>query len=93
MNVQRVGQVGVLDLGVAVEGLEQEEPLTTQPERIRDDYLANLNAYLKALRAGCIGANVDYKLVDVSRPVDGVLNEFFSERSASLTGAAVGARA
>lgn len=74
------------------EGLEREEPLTTQPERIREDYLANLNAYLDALRTGSIGANIDYKLVDVSRPVDGVLNEFFSERSSTLTGAAVGAR-
>mgnify|MGYP006424234909 FL=1 len=74
------------------EGLEQEAPLTTQPERIRDDYMANLNTYLEALRSGCIGANIDYKTVDISRPVDGVLNEFFAERSASLTGAAVGAR-
>jgi len=74
------------------EGLERQEPLTTQPERIRDDYMANLNAYLKALRSGCIGANIDYKAVDISRPVDGVLNEFFADRAASLTGAAVGAR-
>ena len=74
------------------EGLEQEPPLTTQPERIRDDYMANLNAYLETLRTGCIGVNIDYKTVDISRPVDGVLNEFFAERSASLTGAAVGAR-
>jgi uncharacterized protein (DUF58 family) len=74
------------------EGLEQEDPLTTQPERIRDDYMTNLTAYLEALRSGCTGANIDYKTVDISRPVDGVLNEFFAERSASLTGAAVGAR-
>jgi uncharacterized protein (DUF58 family) len=75
------------------EGLEQELPLTTQPERIRDDYVANLSEYLNALRAGCVGVNIDYKTVDVSRPLDGVLNEFFAERSATLTGGAVGARA
>lgn len=74
------------------EGLEQEEPLTTQPERIRDDYMSNLNAYLSALNNGCMAVNIDYKTVDVSRPVDGVLNEFFDERAATLTGAAVGAR-
>ena len=74
------------------EGLEQELPLTTQPERIRDDYMASLNAYLKALKHGCVAANIDYKTVDISRPVDGVLNEFFAEREATLTGAAVGAR-
>jgi uncharacterized protein (DUF58 family) len=74
------------------DGLEQEDPLTTQPERIRDDYMANLNAYLEKLRSGCIGANIDYKTVDTSRPLDGLLNEFFAERAASLTGGSVGAR-
>jgi uncharacterized protein (DUF58 family) len=74
------------------EGLEQEIPLTTQPERIRDDYMANLASYLKALRAGCVAVNIDYKAIDTSRPVDGVLNEFFAERAATLNGGAVGAR-
>jgi uncharacterized protein (DUF58 family) len=74
------------------DGLEQEEPLTTQPERIRDDYMSNLNTYLEKLRSGCIGANIDYKTVDTSRPLDGLLNEFFAERAASLTGGSVGAR-
>ena len=75
------------------EGLEREDPLTTQPERIRDDYMDNLDRYLKALRSGCIGANIDYKTVDISRPLDGVLNEFFAERTTTLNGGAVGARA
>ncbi len=74
------------------EGLEQEEPLTTQPERIRDDYLASFGEYMTALRAGCVGAGIDYKDVDTSRPVDGVLNEFFDERAATLNGASLGAR-
>lgn len=74
------------------EGLEAEEPLTTQPERIRDDYLASLAAYMEALRVGCMGANIDYKVVNTSRPLDGVLNEFFAERAATLNGGSVGAR-
>lgn len=74
------------------EGLEEEAPLTTQPERIRDDYLASFNEYITALRAGCMGANIDYKTVDTSRPLDAVLNEFFAERASTLNGGSVGAR-
>ena len=68
------------------DGLEEEIPLTTQPERIRDDYLAKLNTYLDALRAGCLASQVDYTLVDTSRPLDGLLSEFFFLRQAMMSG-------
>lgn len=74
------------------EGLENEEPLTTQPERIRDDYLTSLNAHLAALRAACIATQIDYALVDTSRPLDAVLSEFFFERESTLVGPSAGAR-
>ena len=74
------------------EGLEGEQPLTTQPERIREDYLASFNEYLEALRAGCIASHVDYTTVDTSRPLDAVLNEFFFMRQATLNGGLTGAR-
>jgi len=74
------------------EGLEDEPPLTTQPERIRDDYLANLNTYLERLRAGCVAAHIDYATVDTSRPLDAVLSEFFFNRQSTLGGGTVGAR-
>lgn len=61
------------------EGLENEEPLMTQPERIRDDYLASLNAFRESLKSGCTASQVDYTLVDTSRPLDAVLSEFFHE--------------
>lgn len=70
------------------EGLEGEEPLTTQPERIRADYLANLNAYLEALKAGCTASQVDYTTVDTSRPLDAVLGEFFHLRESTMNGGA-----
>ena len=38
------------------DGLEGEEPLTTQPERIRDNYLASFGEYLEALKAGCVAS-------------------------------------
>ncbi|MFC1806317.1 DUF58 domain-containing protein [Planctomycetota bacterium] len=74
------------------EGLEEEAPLTTQPQRIREDYLSRLNAYLTELRAGCVGAHVDYMAVDTSRPLDAVLNELFLQRQSTLVGPSAGAR-
>ena len=69
------------------EGLELEEPLTTQAERIREDYLASFNEYMEAIRSGCVASHVDYTTVDTSRPLDTVLNEFFFKRQATLHGA------
>ena len=74
------------------EGFEEEEPLTTQAERIREDYLASFNAYLEELRAGCVGSHVDYTTVDTSRPLDAVLSEFFARRASTLNGSSAGAR-
>lgn len=68
------------------EGLEGEEPLTTQPERIRDDYLASFAAYMEALKGGCVASQVDYTTVDTSRPLDAVLSEFFHLRQATFNG-------
>jgi hypothetical protein len=68
------------------EGLEGEEPLTTQPERIRDDYLASFSEYMEALKAGCVASHVDYTTIDTSRPLDAVLSEFFHERQSTLNG-------
>ena len=74
------------------DGLEGEEELITQPERIREDYLTNLNAYLGQLQSGCIGSGVDYTLVETSRPLDSLLSEFLETRSLNMMGPSVGAR-
>ena len=68
------------------EGLEQEEPLTTQAERMREKYMANFNRYREALRSRCVGSMVDYSVVDISRPLDAVLSEFFHARESTLGG-------
>lgn len=64
------------------EGLEEEEPLTTQAERVRDDYLTNLQTWLQELTEGCLSSQVDYVTVNTSRPLDVVLNEFLFQRQA-----------
>jgi len=68
------------------DGLEGEEPLITQPERIKEDYLSNLNEYLTTFRDGCMASQVDYALVDTSRPLDVFLNEFFHQRESLMNG-------
>lgn len=50
------------------EGLELEEPVTTQADRIREEYLANFNQYMAKLRNGCAGSQVDYMTVNTSLP-------------------------
>ena len=74
------------------DGLEGEEPLTTQPERIRDDYLASFNEYMTALKAGCVASHVDYTTVNTSRPLDVVLSEFFHLRESTMGGGSAAAR-
>lgn len=75
------------------DALEHDEELITQPEKIRKDYLENLNAYLEEIRARCIGSGVDYTLVDTSRPLDGLLAEYLENHSLKMMSPSVGARA
>ena len=74
------------------EGLEGEEPLTTQPQRIRDEYLKNFGEYLESLKSGCVAAQIDYTVVDTSRPLDLLLSEFFNERETTMGGGSPAAR-
>ena len=58
----------------------------------QEDYLTNFNSYLETIRSGCIGSNVDYTLVDTSRPLDAVLGEFMDRRASAFSGNSAGAR-
>lgn len=68
------------------EGLEGEEPLTTQADRIRDEYLGRFREYQRVLREGCVASQVEYTTVDTSQPLDTVLNEFLSQRQVEMKG-------
>jgi hypothetical protein len=74
------------------DALEDDDELITQPEKIRKEYLTNLNEYLDQLRTGCIGSGVDYTLVDTSRPLDALLSEYLENRSLNMMAPSVGAR-
>jgi hypothetical protein len=69
------------------EGLEAEEPLTTQADRIREDYLSSLHAWLETLRNGCAASQIDYTTVDTSLPLDEALSDFFFKCQATVSGA------
>jgi uncharacterized protein (DUF58 family) len=68
------------------EGLEEEEPVTTQAERIREEYLTNFNEYMEALRDGCVSSQIDYTTVNTALPLDDVLSAFVVKRQAMLNG-------
>lgn len=70
------------------DGLEQETPLTTQPERIREEYMENLSRYMESIKAGCIASHIDYATVDTSRPLDAVLSEFVNSQQGAGASAA-----
>jgi uncharacterized protein (DUF58 family) len=62
------------------EGLEGEEPLTTQTERMRESYLADLKAFLDNLSARCAGSHIDYTVANTKLPLDAVLSEIVLKR-------------
>jgi len=74
------------------DGLEKEEEVITQPERIRNEYMANLNEYLEEIRTRCMGSHVDYSVVNTSHHLDAVLTEFLQRRSSSSMGPSAGGR-
>jgi uncharacterized protein (DUF58 family) len=73
------------------DGLEGEEPLTTQTDRIKESYLADLKKYLEELNARCVGSHIDYTVANTKRPLDAVLSEVVLKRQ-SLSGPSVAAR-
>ncbi len=61
-------------------GLENEPEITTQPDRIREAYRAEVERFTTEVRRACEKSHVDYTLVDTSRPLDAVLSEYLLGR-------------
>jgi uncharacterized protein (DUF58 family) len=62
------------------DGLEGEEPLTTETDRMRETYLAALNRFLETLNARCVGSHIDYTMANTRLPLDAVLSEVVLKR-------------
>lgn len=61
-------------------GLENDGEVVTQPKRMRQAYMTELEKFLKRIRTACERSNVDYVLVDTSRPVELTLSSYLIAR-------------
>jgi uncharacterized protein (DUF58 family) len=62
------------------DGLEGEEPLTTETDRMRESYIAALQQFLETLNARCVGSHIDYTMANTKLPLDAVLSEAILKR-------------
>lgn len=61
-------------------GLEGEEAILTQPDRIRSAYMEQLEAFITTYRHACEKVGADYVLVDTARSVREVMVEYINVR-------------
>jgi uncharacterized protein (DUF58 family) len=61
-------------------GLELDGEIVTQPKRIRAAYMEELSGFLTKIKTACQKKDVDYVLVDTSRPVAEVLSAYLIGR-------------
>jgi uncharacterized protein (DUF58 family) len=65
------------------EGMEGPEELLADPSLVRREYLAEMSRFTESCRRSCAEGDVEYHLVDTSRPPSEVLLEFLRERARS----------
>jgi uncharacterized protein (DUF58 family) len=63
------------------EGMEDGRELLVDPEAVRAQYLAEMERFVAACRKSCAEGDVDYHLVDTSRPPSSVLLDFLRKRA------------
>jgi len=62
-------------------GLEDDGEIVTQPDRLRDNYLKELEVFISGIRDACTKAEVDYVLVNTAEPIEHVLSSYLLQRS------------
>ncbi|MCJ8329527.1 MAG: DUF58 domain-containing protein [Lentisphaeria bacterium] len=65
---------------VKFEGLEGEDMIKVHPEKVRLDYIQELEKMIKTYKSSCEAINADYFLIDTMRPVEDVLTEYLTAR-------------
>jgi len=65
-------------------GLEEMGELLTEPQSLRQGYLAELAAYTDRLKKMCRGMHIDFLLVNSGHALDVVLSGFLATRAASI---------
>lgn len=65
-------------------GLEEMGELLTEPQSLRQGYLAELAAYTDQIKKMCRGMHIDFTQVNSRHPLDAVLSSFLAVRAASI---------
>jgi hypothetical protein len=67
----------------ATKFLDMEGPaeLLTMPEMVKETYMNNLNTHIEAFKKGCGRLQIDYQILDTSKPLDFALFSYLSHRS------------
>lgn len=63
------------------EGMEGEDPLTAEPNALRQSYLAVFDEYVEKLKKGCRELNMDYQQLPTDTPIDAALSRYLSQRA------------
>ncbi len=66
---------------MAFHDLETGERLQVDPAYVRDDYLAQMNAFIDNYRRRCADSQIDYVMTDTSVPYDFMLSRYLAKRS------------
>ena len=65
------------------EGLEDDGELVTQPARVRQAYLRELEEFIGKVRGACIKSEADYVLVNTAEPIESVISSYLLQRMAA----------
>ena len=68
------------DRPVRFKDLEDASELVTNPARVRESYLAAINAFIDTYRRELGAAGIDYQVLDTSQPLDKALLTYLSTR-------------
>jgi hypothetical protein len=63
-------------------GLEGEGELVTQPARVRENYLKELESFVNEIKSACAKNEVDYVLVNTKDPVEKTISDYLLRRTA-----------
>ena len=65
------------------EGLENDGELVTQPARIRQAYLEELEKFIRKVRDACIRSEADYVLCNTAEPIESIVSSYLLQRTAT----------
>ena len=63
-------------------GLEGEGDLVTQPARVRENYLNELESFIGEIKSACAKNEVDYVLVKTKDPLEKTISDYLLRRTA-----------